>query len=180
MRHPAPLVSCSLAVLLCGCATANVLGNAEVRSSKDSSVRGTFEVEQGRLRSGAFQAVVAFDGCVHGTYATDEVLLLCPAAGASKKQEWSGVGGELYTELTADGSSLHLSGFLSRSAIDPPLRRPLAVGGVLISQPLTTPVGQRIRLEADVPLGVGPQWDELRKNPVLLGLAAAVAGVREE
>jgi hypothetical protein len=37
-----------------------------------------------------------------------------------------------------------------------------------------------IPLDATVPLGKGPQWDELRKHPAFLALAAGVTGVRGE
>ena len=35
-------------------------------------------------------------------------------------------------------------------------------------------------VQATVPIGQGPQWEELRKHPVLLALAATAAGVRGE
>jgi hypothetical protein len=35
-------------------------------------------------------------------------------------------------------------------------------------------------MNATVPLGQGPQWDELRRHPALLAIAAAAAGIRGE
>jgi hypothetical protein len=35
-------------------------------------------------------------------------------------------------------------------------------------------------MQATVQLGQGPQWDELRRHPALLAIAAATAGVRGE
>jgi hypothetical protein len=173
-----PCIGLSLFTDQWACASRAVLGNAEIRAINDSRVRGTFEVEKGYLRGGAFAAAIAMDGCVHGAYQLDEVLLLCPTMSTSSRQEWSGVGGDMYVELSEDGALLHMTGYLSRLAIDPPLRRPRSVDGIVASQPLITPVGERVTLDVSVPLGEGPQWDELRRHPVLLAIAAAVAGVR--
>ena len=175
----------AMALLLfavCSCATARAsLGNLEIPVGSSSE---RFDVGDGRFWSGAFEAALSIDGCLHAAYGLDEVMLLCPAPteqpAEGKREHWRGVGGDFVTELSTDGTTLRVSGYLARSAVDAPLARRGSRGGVVRSQPLRTPVQDRARLDRSLALGEGKQWDEMRRHPALLVVAAAVAGVRTD
>jgi hypothetical protein len=124
----------------------------------------SFSVQEGRILSPDLDLTVEPDGCIRGLVGHNP-LQICQKgedapnperAGASKVQHWQGLGGDFVVELEEHGTRLRADGYL-------------APGGGLGSP-----------LQATLPMGTGPQWDELRKHPALLAVAAAVAGVRGE
>jgi hypothetical protein len=49
---------------------------------------------------------------------------------------------------------------------------------VLVSGYLALDAARRVQMDQSIPLGKGPQWDELRKNPALLAIAATAADLQ--
>src|SRR5207248_476843 len=103
------------------------------------------------------------DGCLRGKAGTAPVNL-CPAKGTpppeqpgDKVEQWAGPTGNFTLELMDSGSRLRMDGFLRGNG-----------------------ARSDVPMNATIPLGKGPQWDELRKHPAFLALAATVAGVRGE
>lgn len=122
----------------------------------------TFSVQERRLLSPAVDVVVDPDDCLRGTIQSAP-LQLCmkpgaaPLPGAEKTERWAGPGGDLTLEVLEHGSQLRVDGFVAAGSR-----------------------GQSVGMHATVPFGQGPQWDELRKHPALLAIAAAAAGVSGE
>jgi hypothetical protein len=120
-----------------------------------------FSVQKGRIVSPDVDLVLDPDGCIRGTVPGGGVEVCSkapppPLEPGDRVETWSGNGGNFTVELTKGGNEMRMDGFL----------RP--TGG------LTIP------MNATIPLGQGPAWDELRKHPALLAIAAAVAGLRGE
>ena len=162
---PPGLMIAAACALIAGCApTRPSLGDISLRAYQragDSPV--TFGVQEGRILSGGVDLAVDPDGCVRGEYAVGSMVALCPREVPGDPQNpggimqrWAGTGGDFVTELSADGKSLRTDGFLRRSATS-------------TTQMATTLL-----------LGQGKEWDEMRKHPALLAIAAAIAGVRGE
>jgi hypothetical protein len=164
MLRPAALF---LVILAAACATASSnrpqYGNVRLRPYTDpGAVPAVFSVQQGRIVSPDLDAVEDADGCIRGTAANIPVDL-CPAKGTppptqpgDKVEQWTGPSGNFTLELMDNGNRLRMDGFLRG-------------GG-----------GRQIPMNATIPLGKGPQWDELRKHPAFLALAAAISGIRGE
>jgi hypothetical protein len=151
------------ALALAGCAAGRPsLGNVNLRPYGDPGrVQTTFGVQEGRILSPNLDLVVQPDGCLSGSLVNDMVQL-CKQASARPPEKagnvverWSGTGGDFTLELMEGGRALRADGYLRTGQGSLPLR--------------TT-----------VPLGQGPQWDELRKHPALLAVAAAATGVLGE
>jgi hypothetical protein len=153
-------------ILAAACATTSnrpQYGNIRLRPYTDpGAVPAVFSVQQGRILSPDLDVVQDPDGCLRGT-ARNIPIDLCPAKGTpppqqpgDKVEQWAGPSGNFTVELMESGSRLRMDGFLRG-------------GG-----------GREIPMNATVPLGKGPQWDELRKHPGFLALAAAVSGIRGE
>lgn len=150
-------------LLLAACASSRA-GLGEVRFRPYTQFAGyptVFSVQEGRIFNPDLDVVLQPDGCLRGTIATAPVQLCSKAEKAPPEKEgdvvehWAGVGGDVTLELQDQGKKLRMDGFLK-----------LGAG--------TLPV------QATVLIGQGPQWEELRKHPILLALAAAAAGVRGE
>jgi hypothetical protein len=169
MRAPFPSLVHTSALIpaavlaLAGCASGRAsLGSVTLRPYGDpGNFKTTFGVQEGRLLSPDLDLVVDPDGCVRGTLVHDMVQLCKqqsarpPEKSGNVVERWSGTGGDLTLELMDGGRSLRADGYVR------------AAGGTL---PLRT----------TVPLGQGPQWDELRKHPALLAIAAGASGVQGE
>jgi hypothetical protein len=149
------------------CATTNraQYGNVNLRPyGEPGAVPRSFSVQQGRILSGGLDAVLDPDGCIRGSVGNSG-LELCPAKGlpppaekpGDKVEQWTGASGNFTLEMMENESRLRMDGYLR-------------------------PVGsaRSLPMNATIPLGRGPQWDELRKHPAFLALAAAVSGVHGE
>jgi hypothetical protein len=156
----------SVLALVAACATTPnrpQYGNIRLRPYGDpGAIPAVFSVQQGRIVNPDLDIVQDADGCLRGS-ARNIPVDLCPAKGTpppeepgDKVEQWTGPSGNLTVELMQHESRLRMNGFLRR-------------GGI----------GQ-MPLNATIPLGKGPQWDELRKHPAFLALAAAVSGIRGE
>lgn len=147
----------ALAALVSGCAASSrSLGDIRLRPYSDSTgLPATFEIQDGRVLGRDLDVLLASDGCIRGTFGLRPVEF-CRRQGAAPGVElWSGSSGRFTLELREDG--IHVDGVLGNQAA--PLERPIL---------------------ATLPLGKGPQWDELRRHPALLVVAAASVGVNGE
>jgi hypothetical protein len=152
-------------VVAAACATTNraQYGSFRLRPyGAPGATPAVFSVQQGRIVSPDLDVDEEPDGCLRGK-ARNIPVQLCPAKGTpppeqpgDKVEQWTGPTGNFTIELMDHESRLRMDGFLRG-------------GG-----------GREIPLNATLPLGKGPQWDELRKHPAFLALAAAVSGVRGE
>jgi len=151
-------------LLLAACATSRA-GLGEVRLRPYTQFAGypdVFAVQEGRIFNPQVDVALEPDGCVRGTIGQSPVQLCSKAEKAPPEQEgdvvehWAGVSGDVTLELEDHARRLRMDGYLK-------------VGN-----------GGTLPVQATVPIGQGAQWEELRKHPVLLALAAAAAGVRGE
>ena len=124
----------------------------------------SFSVQQGRILSPDLDLTVEEDGCIRGLWRRNP-LQLCQTKppepsreGAQQVQHWQGLGGDFVVELEENGTRMRADGYLSPG------------GGASRGFPI----------QATLPMGKGPHWDELRKHPALLAVAAAMSGVRGE
>lgn len=156
-------MGCAAALASAGCASGRAsLGNINLRPYGDpGQVQTSYGVQEGRILSPEVDVVVEPGGCVRGSVLGDLVQLCkqTTARPAEKPgnlvQRWSGTGGDFTLEMAEGGRSLRADGYLRTGRGSLPLR--------------TT-----------VPLREGPQWDELRKHPALLAIAAGATGVQGE
>ena len=155
----------SVLILAAACATTNRAQYGSIRL-RPYGVPGAspavFSVQQGRIVNPDLDVVEDPDGCLRGK-ASNIPVDLCPAKGkpppaqpGDKVEQWAGPTGNFTIELMDHDSRLRMDGFLRGNG------------------------AREIPLNATIPLGKGPQWDELRKHPAFLALAAAVSGVRGE
>jgi hypothetical protein len=122
----------------------------------------TFGVQEGRLVSGAVDVAIDPDGCARGEIAPGSMVVLCPKElkaepfePGGKLLRWSGLGGDVVTELSVDGRKLRVDGFFG--------------------------VGRGNRqVHVSLRLGTGQPWDELREHTVLYAVAAAASGMQGE
>jgi hypothetical protein len=153
-------------MLMLGCAACaggrTRLGDVTLRPYGDpGAVPTTYGVQEGRLVSPNVDVVVDPDGCARGmvlntmTQICKQVSPRAPTEAGDVVQRWTGPGGDFTLELQDAGKKLRMDGYLR-----------IANGN--------------LPLQATVPLGQGPQWDELRRHPVLLAIAAAATGIRGE
>jgi hypothetical protein len=163
--------SLSVFVLAAACATTGSnrpqLGTIHLRPyTAPGTSPAVFSVQQGRILSPDLDVVAEADGCLRG-HAGNSPVELCPAKGTpppekpgDKVEQWTGPTGNFTLELMDGGSRLRMDGFMR------------AAGGRM--------GGREIPMNATVPLGKGPHWDELRKHPAFLALAATISGIRGE
>ena len=153
-------------LLLAACASSRA-GLGEVRLRPYSEIQSSptvFSVQEGRIFNPAVDVALDQDGCLRGNVGRAPVQLCSksekapPLAEGDIVEHWAGTGGDVTLELEEQGKKLRMDGYLN-------------VGG---------PGAGTLPVQATVPVGQGPQWEELRKHPILLAMAAAAAGVRGE
>jgi hypothetical protein len=163
--------SCALVALsFVACATAPAvqrekLGEIQFRSYINATRAPiTYSVQTGRVFNPNLDLIVASDGKISGSVGSGMLRLYpnnekapAPQSPGNVVQTWSSPsGGNFTVEVTDDGKWLSMLGYA-----------------------MTTNM-VNIRMQARVPIGEGPAWAEMRKNPALLAVAAAIAGVRGE
>ncbi len=146
------------------------------------------------------------DSCVRGTWGTSPVSL-CPeeldrgdSHFGGRLVRWRGPMGELAVEVAPSGDAVRVDGRLTRNSgagvtstdasvhgiqggDGPTLSARGRGGGMGLRGPsgLSGPGGggpeRPVWMHITLPLGRGPQWDELRKNPILYAIAAASIGL---
>ena len=153
-----------LGLSLAGCVATRVsLGEIRLRPyGSFTAPLSSFSVQQGRIFSPDIDLTVEDDGCIRGVWGRNP-LQICPKTppepareGGFHTEHWQGLGGDFVVELEENGTRMRADGYLS-------------AGGV-----------RGVPVQATLPMGKGPQWDELRKHPALLAVAATMAGVRGE
>jgi hypothetical protein len=173
------------ALIASGCATVGSsspsLGDINLRRyGSMTAPRTTFAVAQGRIFSPDLDLSVMPDGCVRGTIGSTP-LQLCKSKdttppereGAESVEHWQGASGDVVVEVerVTDPGAMQAQQQPGATGLPEQIRADgyLNPGG-----------GRGVPVQATMPLGKGPQWDELRKNPVLLAIAGAAIGIRGE
>jgi hypothetical protein len=151
-------------VILGGCVEPRAsLGNINLRPYQViTQTVNTYGVQEGRIVSGAVDVAIDPDGCARGEVSPGAMVVLCPKELQGQPLEvggklvrWSGIGGDVVTELAADGRKLRVDGYLG--------------------------LGRANRqVHVTLRLGKGQPWDELREHPVLYAVAAATSGMQGE
>ncbi len=152
------------ALILAGCVEPRAsLGNITLRPYQGTTqTLSSYGVQEGRLVSGSVDVAIDPDGCARGEISPGAMVVLCPKElqgqpleAGGKLVRWNGIGGDVVTELAADGRKLRVDGYLG--------------------------LGRANRqVHVTLRLGKGQPWDELREHPVLYAVAAATSGVQGE
>jgi hypothetical protein len=159
-----------VALAVAACASAPTvprqkLGEIEFRDSANpTDTPITFSVQTGRVFNPNVDMTVGTDGNITGSVGMAMLQLYpnndrapAPSTPGNVVQTWRcPAGGNVTVEVTADGKWMSMLGYA------------------------TTTNRMQIRMNAKLGLGTGPAWEEMRNNPALLAVAAAVAGVRGE
>jgi hypothetical protein len=150
--------------LVAGCASSNHerLGDIQFKAyGNPTAFPSVYSVQEGRIVNPNVDVVLEKNGCITGTVIRG-VIDVCrktsppPLNPGDTVETWSGNGGNFTVEMMDGGKEMRMDGFVRTSS------------------------GIDLPMYATVPLGNGPAWDELRKHPALLAIAAAAAGVRGE
>jgi hypothetical protein len=160
--------SASMALLVAAsvaaCASTNRerLGDIRLQSyGNPTAFPVVYSVQKDRIVSPQVDLTQDPDGCIRGTVIRG-VIEICskapppPLTPGDRVETWSGNGGNFTVEMMEGGKEMRMDGFVRPSS------------------------GIDLPMLATVPLGEGPAWDELRKHPAFLAIAAAVAGIRGE
>jgi hypothetical protein len=145
-------------VALQGCVTLPSLGEISLeRPGSQDFNRVHYSVKPGRISSQDLDLSMGDDGCLSGTFVSWP-LQVCLAGGEPEMrvQRFAGSGGEFLVEVIDAGTRIRAAG-------------QLWPGGMKVPG---------ISMHVSVPFGSGPEWDELRRRPALLAVAAALVGVR--
>jgi hypothetical protein len=158
-----------VALAVAACASAPTvprqkLGEIEFRDyARPTQTPITYSVQTGRVFNPNLDMSVGTDGKVSGSVGSGMLQLLPsdkappPSTPGNVVQTWRcPAGGNVTLEVTSDGKWMSMSGYA------------------------TTTNRVQIRMDAKLQLGTGPAWEEMRNNPALLAVAAAIAGVRGE
>jgi len=126
-------------------------GSVALKSGASASARpASFSVGERSISSSNLQARVD-DGCLRGTIG-NMPLQFC--ADSNDPTYWSGASGDFTARSNEDGKSVQVSGYMTLDA------------------------GRRVQMDQTIPLGNGPQWEELRRRPELLAIASTAADLQ--
>ena len=139
-----------LLLLLAGCAPgASSYGSVSFKSFSNAAARpASFSVGQGEV-VGADLDLREDQGCVRGSWGRVPLDFCRDDNGSGAAQHWSGSSGQF--TVTPEGAAV-------------------AVRGELILD-----TRRIVSMDQDVRVGEGKQWDELRRHPALLAVAATTA-----
>ncbi|HZR08702.1 MAG TPA: hypothetical protein VFA79_08990 [Myxococcales bacterium] len=144
----------SIPLLLCvACATTGPkpYGTIAIKSGADAAARpASYSVGQGTISSSDFRASIDND-CVRG-FVGSTPLDFC--RDARNPNHWTGASGDFTVAPSENGHLLRVDGYMNVAP------------------------GRDYSMTQGIELGQGPQWDELRKHPALLALAATAADLR--
>lgn len=145
----------TILLLAIGCATgASTKQTVTLRSSINVAAPPVrISVGKGHVSGGALNAWLD-DGCVHGNYGNTPVSFCRDDNGTGPVQHWSGPSGEFTVAPSEDGGRIEVDGYWMLDT-----RRQASMVNSL-------------------ELGTGPEWDELRRNPALLAVAATAADLQ--
>ncbi|OLD06329.1 MAG: hypothetical protein AUI90_13300 [Deltaproteobacteria bacterium 13_1_40CM_3_69_14] len=107
----------------------------------------TYTVGKGAISGSNLDARLDGD-CVRGAI-RDIPVQFC--RDPANPNHWVGGSGDFTAMPTPDGKSVSVDGYLVLDA------------------------GRKVAMTQVIPLGEGPQWDELRRNPALLAIAATAS-----
>jgi hypothetical protein len=141
-------------LIAAACATAGSsgLGTIAIKSGANASARPvTFSVGKGTISSSDMQAWVDRD-CIHGTVGRTPIDF---CRDPNNPNLWAGSSGEFFVDPPDKGARL------------------MPVRGHF-----TVEAGRDYGMTQQVDVGDGPQWDELRRNPALLAIAATAADLQ--
>ena len=144
----------SIPLLLCvACATTGPkpYGTIAIKSGADAAARpASYSVGQGTISSSDFRASIEND-CVRGFVASTPLDFCRDPANPN---HWTGASGDFTVAPSENGHLLRVDGYMNVAP------------------------GRDYSMTQGIELGHGPQWDELRKNPALLALAATAADLK--
>jgi hypothetical protein len=143
----------SIPVLLAAaCATAGPrYGSIAIKSGANAAARPvSYSVGKGTVSGSDLQASVD-QGCVRGSMGGTPIQFCSDPANPN---HWSGGSGDFTAIASEDGHAVQVDGYL------------------------TVGPGRQYSMTQAIRLGEGPQWDELRKNPALLAIAATAADLQ--
>ena len=141
----------SLLAVACATSGAGQYGTIAIKSGANAAARPvTFSVGKGIISSSDMQAYLDHD-CIHGSVGRTPIDFCRDPADPN---HWAGSSGEFFV-VPPEGS------------------RVLQVRGQF-----TVEAGRAYAMTQGIDLGDGPQWDELRRNPALLAVAATAADLR--
>jgi hypothetical protein len=139
-------------LLAAACATSHShYGTIAIKSfSNAAAPPARFSIGRGTISGSSLEAVVD-EGCIRGSFGRMPIQFCADSANPNR---WTGGSGDFIAVASRDGRSVNVDGYLTLDA-----RRQASMTQV-------------------VPLGDGPQWDELRKNPALAAIAATAADLQ--
>ncbi len=139
-------------LLAAACGTANPhYGQVVIKSYANLASRPiTYSVDKGRVWSSDFDAMVEGD-CIRGVMRSIP-LQFCRESKPGPVERWAGSSGEFTVQNLGDS---------------------VAIDGYMMVRP-----GRQVSMSQTLPLGQGPQWEELRRNPALLAVAATAADLK--
>jgi hypothetical protein len=137
-------------LLAAACATSGSAGSGTIAIKAGANYAArpvTYSVGKGVITSSDLDARVD-DGCVRGVMRGTPIQFCSDPA---NPDHWTGASGDFTAVRSSDGRNVSVDGYISLDA------------------------GRQIAMTQVIPLGQGPQWDELRRNPALLAIAATAA-----
>jgi hypothetical protein len=140
-------------LLAAACATTGGTGSGTIaiKSGANAAARPVnYSVGKGGISGSNLDARVE-QGCIRGSLGGTPIQFCADPANPNR---WTGGSGDFIAIVSPDGRSLSVDGYLTLDA-----RRQISMSQV-------------------IPLGDGPQWDELRRNPALLAVAATAADLQ--
>ncbi len=134
-------------LLAAACATSRASGSGTValKSFGYPAARPeTYSVGKGLISGSNLELRVDDAGCMRGFYRSEPINLCRDAADPN---HWVGASGDLIVVPSPDRKAVNVQGWMNIRGI------------------------QQLDVTQVIPLGNGPTWDELRRNPVLLAIA---------
>jgi hypothetical protein len=139
-------------LLAAACATAGPrYGSIAIKSGANAAARPvSYSVGKATISSSDLQASVD-QGCVRGSMRGTPIQFCSDPA---NPKHWTGGSGDFTATPSEDGRILQVDGYI------------------------TVESGRQYSMTQAIRLGDGPQWDEMRRNPALLAIAATAADLQ--
>ena len=140
-------------LLAAACATSGggSSGTIAIKSGANAAARPvSYSVGKGAISGTDVDARID-KGCVRGTIRGTPIQFCNDVANPNR---WVGGSGDFIAIASPDGKSVSVDGYLTLDA------------------------GRQIGMTQVIPVGDGPQWEELRRNPALLAIAATAADLQ--
>jgi hypothetical protein len=136
-------------LLAAACATSHSqYGTIAIKSiSNAAAPPARFSIGRGTISGSSLDAILD-QGCIRGNFGRTPIDFCADSANPNR---WTGGSGDFIAVASPDGRSVNVEGYITLDT-----RRQASMSQV-------------------VPLGNGPQWDELRRHPALAAIAATAA-----